>query len=151
MMKLRIPPIVLLACSGMLSWWLAERLPSFDFTWWFGKGFGLALIGAGGIMLAISVAAFIRAKTTVNPTDPAQTKDLVTSGLYQISRNPMYLGMAAVLLGIALLLANFAAFSGPVFFVWIVTLLQIKPEETALQKVFGEDYQSYRLRVRRWI
>ena len=63
----------------------------------------------------------------------------------------MYLGMAILLTGWSLYLGTLAALLIVPAFVWLLTEIQIKPEEAALESVFGADYQSYKTRVRRWI
>ena len=110
------------------------------------------MIAAVGIIIeAFSFASFIRARTTVNPLRPARASSLVISGVNKISRNPMYLGML-------LLLTAFAVFTGFViaslpiaFFMAYITHFQIKPEERALQSIFGEGFTAYRQQTRRWL
>jgi len=63
----------------------------------------------------------------------------------------MYLAMAAILTGGAFLMGNLSAFVAPILFVWLMTEFQIKPEERALQARFGEAFDAYRIRTRRWI
>jgi len=103
------------------------------------------------MLLIVALIAFARARTTVNPVEPEQAKTLVTTGLYRISRNPMYLAMALILLGSALRLSNIGVFIAPALFVWSITMFQIKPEERALQSIFGEDFTAYRQQTRRWL
>jgi protein-S-isoprenylcysteine O-methyltransferase Ste14 len=111
-----------------------------------------SVIGAGGVILLVTaVAAFVKARTTVNPHNPETASTLVTTGLYRISRNPMYLAMAMLLIAGAILLGNWAAFIGPLVFIALITHLQIKPEEEILRNQFGEDYLAYCRQTRRWI
>ena len=150
-MTLRIPPIIQMLLCGTLGWGLSGIAPFLAFD---GVGRDVAALlffSAGAVILGLSVNAFIRASTTVNPLAPEDAETLVTSGLYRISRNPMYLAMALVLTGSAFLIGNLGAFAGPLIFVWVMTLFQIKPEERALQAKFGEAFTAYRLRTRRWI
>lgn len=150
-MTLRIPPIIQVLICGALGWGLSRLVPflAFDGVWQ--DVAALLFFGAGAVILALAVSAFIRARTTVNPLAPEDAETLVTSGLYRISRNPMYLAMSLVLTGSAFLNGNLAAFAGPLLFVWVMTLFQIKPEERALQAKFGEAFTAYRQRTRRWI
>lgn len=120
------------------------NLPLFEYA-------GSVLIAAGVILLILAFIAFARARTTVNPVEPEHANTLVTTGLYRISRNPMYLAMALILLGGALRLGNIGAFIAPALFVWSITLFQIKPEERALQSIFDEDFTAYRQQTRRWL
>ena len=73
------------------------------------------------------------------------------AGIYRYSRNPMYLGMTLVLVGIAFLLANVGSLLVIPLFVFSITSLQIKPEELALEERFGDTYRDYKERVNRWI
>ena len=82
---------------------------------------------------------------------PEKATRLVVGGLYRISRNPMYLGMLMVLIGIALWLGNPLNIALIGLFVALITELQIKPEEARLAEVFGDEYAAYKTRVRRWI
>jgi protein-S-isoprenylcysteine O-methyltransferase Ste14 len=150
-MSLRIPPLAQFVACALLSWALTAYFPQLGFAWFGLVYLAAAFMSLGLGILTFSVAAFIRARTTVNPLAPEQAKHLVTNGLYRYSRNPMYLGLLCVLLGAALYLENLAAFSGAVLFVWLMTVLQIKPEERALQLKFGEAFADYRRTTRRWI
>jgi protein-S-isoprenylcysteine O-methyltransferase Ste14 len=71
--------------------------------------------------------------------------------VYQVTRNPMYVGLLFVLLGWAVFLGSPWPFLAPVLFVAFVNRFQIKPEEKALARLFGEDYATYAARVPRWL
>ncbi|GAB5457359.1 MAG: isoprenylcysteine carboxylmethyltransferase family protein [Henriciella sp.] len=150
-MSLRIPPLAQFVACALLSWVLTAYFPKLGLAWSGLVYLAAAFMSLGLVILTISVAAFIHARTTVNPMAPEQAQHLVTSGLYRYSRNPMYLGLLCALLGAALYLENLAAFLGPVLFVWLMTELQIKPEERALQLKFGDAFTDYRQKTRRWI
>lgn len=109
----------------------------------------LAALGAG--IGAVSVAAFIRARTTISPLAPHKTERLVITGLYRFSRNPMYLGLALLLAAWTVWLANPLGALVVAAFIAAITRLQIKPEENALSAKFGAAYDAYCARVRRWI
>ena len=147
----KIPPPVVAVAVGLIMW-------------------GLSLLGVGAlsrnrvstgiaiVIVLLGVAAalfgnisFRRAKTTVNPFKPETASSLVTSGIYRVTRNPMYLGMLLVLVGWAVFLANGLAVIAIALFPAYITRFQIKPEERALMALFGEQYASYSSRVRRWI
>lgn len=150
-MKFRIPPVLLFVMCAALGWVLSVQFPVFDIRWAGARILGWIIVLLGAALLAISVKAFVSARTTVNPLDPAKAEKLVTTGLYRFSRNPMYLALALSLLGETLLLANLAAFSAPALFILAITLLQILPEEQALRKNFGDQYLAYCRKTRRWI
>lgn len=150
-MTLRIPPLIQLALAACLGWILTEVFPALayesSFVWAVGWCFVL-----GGIAVSLhAVTAFRRAQTTVNPVAPEKTKALVTTGLYKRSRNPMYVGMAAILIGIALLLQSYAALVSVPVLLLAITVLQIMPEEKVLAEKFGDDFDTYCKTARRWL
>jgi protein-S-isoprenylcysteine O-methyltransferase Ste14 len=110
---------------------------------------GVALLVAGVALIAVAAGLFRRHHTTLNPH--GDTTALVQNGLYRYSRNPMYLGMLLVLAGAALALGHPAAWLVPPVFVAVVTRANIQREEQLLEERFGDDYRTYRQRVRRWI
>tara|TARA_E500000305_G_scaffold28209_1_gene21461 strand:- start:634 stop:1086 length:453 start_codon:yes stop_codon:yes gene_type:complete len=149
--KLVIPPPLIGLLTGAGMWGLARMLPDLTVEASLLRWCALAVMAVGVLIEAVSVLAFLRARTTVTPLKPEKASTLVVSGLYHVSRNPMYLGMLILLMGWALWLANPAALMLPPVFVIYLTLFQIKPEEAALSEKFGSDYEAYRGRVRRWI
>ena len=103
-----------------------------------------------GIVINIGAdALFKKAKTTVKPHE--MPSYLEVKGPFQISRHPMYLGMAAILFGTAILLGSLITFIFPVFLAILMDIIFITEEEQNLEKVFGEQYLDYRKKVRRWI
>ena len=109
-------------------------------------------VAAVGVVLdAIALLYFFRSRTTVNPLKPASASVLVTGGIYRVTRNPMYLGLATLLLAWAIYLGNFAALAGVPFFILYMNRFQIASEERALEARFGAEYAAYRRRVRRWL
>ena len=150
-MKPRVPPVVQTLFFGALSWLTAWNFPVADISYPILRylAVGLFLFGAGILLQA--VFTFARQHTTVNPLEPEKADKLVISGLYRFTRNPMYLGLAAILFALAFLLQNIAALVGPILFLITMTVLQIKPEEMALTSKFGQQYIEYRQQVRRWL
>ncbi len=98
-----------------------------------------------------SVLIFIRMRTTVNPLRPGDATQLIVSGVYSVSRNPMYLGMVLSLSGWAWLLGNPPALLLVWLFARILVSMQIVPEEIALKNLFGTSYLEYSKQVNRWI
>ena len=96
-------------------------------------------------------ANFRRARTTVNPLQPGAATTLVVSGIYQITRNPMYLGFLFLLLGELAWLAHPVALLTAPAFVLYLNRFQIMPEEHALRECFGTEYLNYADYVGRWI
>ena len=102
--------------------------------------------------IAFAVAAnrqFMRAGTPVRPFEPMTA--IVTGGIFAYTRNPMYLGMTAVLAGIALLLGSLAPLVVVPLFVLFITFGFIRHEERVMEEAFGDEYVSYKRRVRRWL
>ena len=98
-----------------------------------------------------AVVSFKKSETTVDPSHPEDASHLVTYGVYRLTRNPMYLALAIMLIAWGFYLGNFYSLIAVLAFILYITKFQIKPEEKVLAAKFGEDYQRYRLRVRRWI
>lgn len=150
-MKLLIPPpLQAVICAGAM-WLLSMRLPDFSFSFALQQQLAIFICVIGIAIDLFSVGLFARKKTTVSPFSPKKTQELVTSGLYNYTRNPMYLGMSLILTGLAMWLGNFASFFMIPVFVWFITHLQIIPEEEILMEKFGQDYIDYASRVRRWV
>ncbi len=149
-MKLKIPPVALVIITAGLMWGVNKLISisySFAELQWVSKGlFALCII-----VLLFALAAFKKLKTTVDPMHPEKASKLVTVGIYHLTRNPMYLSMLLLLAGFAVKLGNPICVLPLVIFVWYMNQFQIKPEEEALRKIFGEDFNSYCRKVRRWI
>jgi protein-S-isoprenylcysteine O-methyltransferase Ste14 len=103
-----------------------------------------------GVTLALSGARlFRRAGTAIEPWGTPSA--LVVEGPYRFSRNPMYLGLALSLLGLAVWLGTLTPFLVIPLFVWLITVLFIRPEEQRLEDRFGSRYLAYKARVHRWV
>jgi len=111
----------------------------------------LALAAVSGLFAGPSIWSFFRAKTTILPEKPNKTTTLVVKGVYALSRNPMYLALLFLLIGWAIYLGNFLSIIPVPFFVIYLNRFQIRPEEQALTKLFGQEYEAYTKRVRRWL
>lgn len=149
-MILKIPPaLVTLVFAGCM--YLLDRfLPVGEFDF-FGREWLIWVLGftAVGITLT-ALLQFLKARTTVNPTKPAKTGVLVTKGVYAYTRNPMYLAMLLLLLAWGLWLGNAFNTLLAALFVAYMNRFQIRPEEEALNLLFGKDYKAYCMEVRRW-
>jgi len=150
-MKPLIPPPVIGLLVGLAMWILAHSAVGFSVRFAGQAWAASALAGAGLAIDLVSIGAFFRRKTTVNPLTPSKTNALVVEGLYRFSRNPMYLGMLMILTGWGVWLGNPLNLVCLALFVWVLNEVQIKPEERALREKFGADYDAYCKRVRRWI
>ena len=110
---------------------------------------GFLLIAFGAVINIWSDMLLKREKTTVKPhKKPTQ---LITYGPFGISRNPQYLGFAAILLGIAINHGTLITFVSPITFVILMESIFMPMEEKNLEKAFGKRYIDYKKRVRSWI
>lgn len=150
-LEVKVPPPVVAAVIAIAMWGTSRFAPLLhpSSTLRFTATAVMALIGIG--FSIAGVAAFRRARTTVNPTTPERASSLVSSGVFRITRNPMYVGLAWTLAAWAVFLSSAWALLGLVAFVFYMGRFQIAPEERALAKLFGDEYTSYRARVRRWL
>ena len=110
---------------------------------------GIAL-GAGGVVLiAIALGLFRSSKTRAEPWQPASS--LVNRGIYRFTRNPMYLGMVMLSLGVALAFTSLPAAALALAALIIVDRTVVTREEAYLTRRFGQDYLAYKASVRRWL
>lgn len=109
-----------------------------------------ALIFVIGVTIVIWPAiVFDKAGTSIKPFEGSTY--LVTDGLYQVTRNPMYLGMVVILTGIAVLFGTISPFIPIPLFCWLIQTKFIVFEEAALEETFNDEYRNYKKRVRRWL
>ena len=150
-LELKIPPaVVFLACAAGM-WLLARAFPGGGFELWYAGFLAIAIAGLGLAVAFAGIVEFRRLSTTVNPLRPGEASSIVTGSIYRFTRNPMYVGLACCVLAWGVYLRNFAALLCIVIFVAYMTQFQIKPEERALQEKFGDEYTSFKSRVRRWL
>lgn len=149
--ELKIKPDVVLLITAISMWVATLIIPSFDLPVFPRAFIGVLLTLVGICLIQAAGVSFRRACTTVEPTQPDTASSLVISGLYSITRNPMYAGMVLMLLGWATFLLNLASFGLVIFFVAYIWRFQIIPEERALHALFGNKYTTYKSRVWRWL
>lgn len=144
------PPLVYLA--GLALGVALDRLlhlPTLGFGRQFGDVVGGLFLLGGALVDIAGAGLFLRRRTAIIPFKPASC--LVTSGIYAWTRNPMYLGMAFIYAGIALILDSLAALVMLPVVLAIIQLQVIAREEAYLERAFGTRYAAYKSRVRRWI
>ena len=110
---------------------------------------GLFFIGFGFLLAFNSISKFLKAKTGVVPFSESTT--LITEGFYKYTRNPMYDGMNSFLLGLLIILNNPLNFIFLVVFFFIVRNMFVIKEEVQMEETFGEEYLTYKGKVRRWL
>ncbi len=147
----RIPPPLVALITAFGMWLVTLFTPAVPAAIGAGMVASAVFAVAGVLFSAAAAMAFRRAGTTIDPMRPERARLLVQDGVYRISRNPMYVGVASLLLAWAFYLAAPWALLGPVFFILFIDRFQIRPEERALQARFAEDFARYRARVRRWL
>ncbi len=110
------------------------------------------LIAVAGVALVVtSILEFRRASTTIDPFRPEEASSLVDSGVFSFSRNPMYMSLLLILIGWFIWLGSLYNLAVLALFVSYIAVFQIKPEEAAMKSLFGEEYDQYCSKVRRWI
>jgi protein-S-isoprenylcysteine O-methyltransferase Ste14 len=150
-LEARIPPPVVAAVVAAAMWGVSRLASSVDVPSALRSSAAAVILWVGIGFSASGVIAFVRARTTINPVRPELASSLVSSGVYRMTRNPMYVGVSFVLVAWALFLGSAWALPGPVAFVLYIGRFQVAPEERALQALFGNDYANYRAKVRRWL
>jgi protein-S-isoprenylcysteine O-methyltransferase Ste14 len=147
----RLPPPLVALIAAVMMWAVARSTPAIQVNETLRIVIAAALAALGGLSAVLGFRAFGRAKTTVNPIKIHEASALVTTGIYRYTRNPMYLGLALLLLGWGVYLSAPWAFLVPIAFVLFITRFQIIPEERILRAKFGTAYTSYQQRSGRWL
>jgi len=110
---------------------------------------GIIIFVIGAVITIWTDQLFKKYKTTVKPGQ--ESKKLVIKGPYKYSRNPMYLGMLMILLGVSCLLGSAISFFSPLVFYVIINFKFIPLEEKMLAKKFTEQFTEYKKHTRRWL
>jgi len=147
----KIPPPIVGALVAAAMWAISGLGPQLSIAPGPRHAAVVILIVSGVAFDLLGLLAFRASQTTVNPLKPERASTLVTGGIYRLSRNPMYVGMGLLLLALAIYLSALLPFAGPIIFVLYITRFQIQPEERVLESMFGQEYQAYAARVRRWL
>ncbi|WP_226621365.1 methyltransferase family protein [Alloyangia pacifica] len=146
---LDLPPLWLLACL-CLAWAQKTALP-------LGLGFGPVwadllgglLVGGGVLLSLLALLEMRRARTTFMPH--AEPDRLVTSGVFRLSRNPIYLGDVMILAGFILFWDAVPSLVLLPIYVWLLEKRFIAPEEARLRRKFVADFRRYETQTRRWL
>ncbi len=144
------PPLVYLAAFGvgaLLDRFVAlpVRLPDVPWLGWS----GVVLMAAGVLIVVTGMLTFRNAQTPIYPNQPATT--IVSHGIYGVTRNPMYVGLATLYLGGALATAMLWPLLLLPVVLWVVYTRIIRREERYLSAAFPQEYGAYVQRVRRWL
>jgi protein-S-isoprenylcysteine O-methyltransferase Ste14 len=147
---LNIPPpvfalayvLIAAALSYLAGWALIPGLPLVPL--------GVSLVVAGIVLSATGALLFRREDTEINPVS-ATNRKLVTSGPYRFTRNPMYLGLVTITLGIAFWIGAWPMFLAPIATFATANWVNVPFEEAKMRRQFGAEFDAYVSRVRRWI
>lgn len=142
------PPIVALLCIG-IAYLLGRLIPLPFAVPAILRYIGLSLTILGFLLGVGALFEFLKAQTTLDPH--GSTTQLVTSGIYRLSRNPMYLGLLLIVIGLPLYFGLIWGVVVAFVFVLLMNHLVIQHEEMYLEGKFKEGYTDYRSRVRRWV
>ena len=142
-----LPPTYLLISiiTMVLLHFLAPilELIAYPLTW-----FGMVPLAAGIALNLMADSAFKKEQTTVKPFEISTT--LITTGVFQISRHPMYLGMALILFGLAIVMGSLTPLIFIAIFVILMELVFVRAEEKMLKQQFGPVWDAYKNNVRKW-
>lgn len=150
-LETRVPPPIVAILFALLMWGVAHLTPRLEIVDPPRIVTALMLFAIGAGFEIAGLLSFRRARTTFNPMRPQKASALVDTGVYRITRNPMYVGLALELSAWCCYLAAPASFLGVLGFVAYIHGLQIRPEERVLINLFGDEYREYQARVRRWL
>ncbi|MCP3699449.1 MAG: isoprenylcysteine carboxylmethyltransferase family protein [Aliivibrio sp.] len=151
-LELRIPPPLIMLLF-MVTVFGFDKIMPFNLFYlpWLTYALVISLIVLGGFVSLWGVKEFRDAKTTVNPLKPESSSSLVNSGIYQYTRNPMYLGLLLILLSVVVYTQHPLGLLSALGFVAYMNRFQIEPEEKMLVKLFGDEFVDYRNQVKRWL
>lgn len=143
-----LPPVwlVLFIAAAYL---LDRLLPGFGFGWVWLMRLGDVVFLVGLLAMGLAVWEFLRARTTFIPRRVPTA--FLQGGIYRISRNPIYLGDALLLLGLILRWDVLLALPLVPLFASLITRRYILGEEAGLEAKFGAEFSEWRAKVRRWI
>ena len=144
------PPLLVLLISALMygADMYTERIYLDPIAKGIAISFALTLAGFFGYR---AISLFNQSQTTIDPVHLGRASSLVTTGIYQITRNPMYVSLTLILCAWAIWLESPLQMIGPIFFALFINYFQIKPEERVMLEKFGDEFEQYKSKVRRWI
>jgi protein-S-isoprenylcysteine O-methyltransferase Ste14 len=150
-LELKVIPVVQVIIALLLMTVFSKLWPELILNWLAHKQIAILLFSLAIVVGISAIISFKRHKTTVNPTKPEASTSVVSSGVYSLSRNPMYLAMLISLISLGYYLQQITALPIILIFIAYMTRFQIIPEEKMLTKIFSQQYLDYQSRVRRWL
>ncbi|MCM2680865.1 methyltransferase family protein [Echinimonas agarilytica] len=150
-LELKVPPVLLVLIAVVLIQFAPGHFQVYGHAATTFKVAAAVALAAGIIIAMLGIVSFKQHQTTVNPMTPDAANTLVDSGVFQYTRNPMYVGMALVVLAFGLWLGKPLSLVILMGFTAYLTQYQIIPEERALQQRFGDSFDNYCASVKRWL
>ena len=146
---IKIPPPILILILVISNYFSSKKidlihLPNQDLI-------SIIILIIGVLILINPIVKFIKSKTTIDPIKFKKVNKLITSGIYQYSRNPMYLGLLMIVISTSIFYLNIFSITTPFLFYYSINRFQIKREEIFLTEKFGKEYMLYKTKTRRWI
>ena len=148
-MRNKIPPPLVTLFFGLCIYFSQEYFPESNLE--FLNILSYIFYFAGLAILVLAVRLFKKQNTTVNPIKIENASSLVVSGIFKYSRNPMYLGMALILLGLTFMFNLVGGIIFTLLFTMYITKFQIRLEEEVMERFFGADFIKYKQNVRMWL
>lgn len=145
----KLVPPVYLAGAIVVMYLLNRFAPVGNIGGPFVWGFAGAFVSFGLAIIVVSAGLFKRADTAIIPFHKSTA--LVIQGPYKFTRNPMYLGMVLILIGVGFVLGSLLPFAVIPLFILIIQTRFIVGEERFMETLFGEEYLNYKNSVRRWL
>ena len=151
-MHLKIPPPIVALISILLIFLSKDYILILYLHPHLQNTLSLLFLIIGFVIIFLATKEFKKSETTVNPMKPETSTKLVTSGIFKYTRNPMYLGLASILLASCF---YFSSLLGIIIyvplFIFYITVFQIIPEEESMKSLFNDEYSDYCSKVRRWL
>ena len=149
--ELKVPPPIVVLIFGYVMWVLHRCFPVFHSHLHGGKVISISIAAIAIILGCLALSQFVQWKTTVNPMKINNASALITTGLFSISRNPIYIVDLLLLFSWVIWLGQWVNIALLPFFIIYLNRFQIEPEERVLKKIFGAKYEKYCSATRRWI
>jgi protein-S-isoprenylcysteine O-methyltransferase Ste14 len=144
---LRLPPPVIALILAVITGGLDQVLPFASVL--ISPLLGVVMVSSGLVLMSLALSEFHQVNTTPLPT--GEPVHCVTTGPYQWTRNPMYLGLVTLLTGGAFFFGGLPLFLAPLMLFFIIDRVFIPHEENRMTALFGSVYQHYYATVRRWL
>lgn len=147
--QVRLPPPLIALTFALLGFLLHQIYPvsigNLASLWLFGS----FLVGLGLVLIIYCAGVFRRRQTNIEPWK--QTTAIISTGIYGLSRNPIYLSFFIIGIGLAFFFNTFWIILMQIPFLVVMNHYVIAREEAYLSGKFGQEYSDYKRKVRRWI